>query len=428
MFDQTKPIVNICTLGHAGYGKMLATAITKVLAPRGGATLVATDQIATEPIIYSTGNRYYVHSVPSGNNSDFTVALYQNLIWADSAILVVAVKEGVCPSLRLQLKVAQKHQVSTQDWNVSKLVVFLDTDGTNNDPGQLEALKSAVRSAIADVGFYSSANHPIPFISGSSRAALAAIDDQAPECQPIVELLALMDTTLPTPTRITTNTSLFMPIADAMLAPDGQSVSVTGCIERGRISLGDQVSLVGYSPQNKLSTVTQLNIVGNNLDKASAGYFVRLVLRGLTLADVQRGQALGGKIVSAFKCQVELIEPQNGYLALPLRDIEPQESMSSEVEEDVEAEVAVEADTHTEEELQTQVFLFDYDEIQILAHTATVTAAVGLGDNTNMLLGGDTSTVRITLKHPTPLAIGTPVVLVSKGRLIGVGKVEDIIV
>lgn len=422
-FTRTKPILNICTLGHVGYGRMLAAAITKVLAAQNGATQVAPNQIGTEPIFYSTAQRYYSHSVPAGDHDDFTTALYRNLTWADGAILVVAVQEGVSNAMRVQLKIAQQHRFSLlstdEDLGAShtKLVVFLDTDGLSTDAARLASLKQDVLEVLEAIQFCDApGSHSylanVLFVSGSSRAALAASNSQAPECRPIADLLTMMDAHLPTP-KHSTQERLFMAITDVLPDPTGVGVIVTGSIERGHIGVGDSLSLVGHSPHERTGImVSKIAIFGNQVDEARAGDFVHLTLRGLTVADVQRGQTLGGDAVTRFAGKVELIQPRRGYPVLLIPDLEPRVTNYAEDEEAL----------YTEEELEEELAVSSGDTVQLLANTAIETATIFTPDGSFRLwIGGDEADVWIKLEQAMSLREGSIFALAWNGRMIGKG-------
>ena len=81
-----------------------------------------------------------------------------------------------------------------------------------------------------------------------------------------------------------------MPIEN-VLTITGRGTVVTGAVERGTLTLGDPVEVVGLGPT--LSTVvTGLETFGKPLDRAEAGDNAALLLRGVRRDQVRRGQVV----------------------------------------------------------------------------------------------------------------------------------------
>ena len=69
-----------------------------------------------------------------------------------------------------------------------------------------------------------------------------------------MELLKLMDETIPIPERPIDKT--FMMSVDSTFTIPGRGTVVTGTIEQGRVKVGEDIEIVGYSDKATKTTVT----------------------------------------------------------------------------------------------------------------------------------------------------------------------------
>jgi elongation factor Tu len=72
----------------------------------------------------------------------------------------------------------------------------------------------------------------------------------------------------------------------------GRGTVVTGRIERGLVTVGDEVEIVGLTEEAMKTTVTGVEMFQKILEDAQAGDNVGCLLRGVEKDDVERGQVL----------------------------------------------------------------------------------------------------------------------------------------
>src|SRR5699024_11739276 len=66
----------------------------------------------------------------------------------------------------------------------------------------------------------------------------------------------------------------------------------TGCVERGKVNVGDEVEIIGMTEKPTKSVVTGVEMFRKLLDYAEAGDNIGALLRGVTRDDISRGQVL----------------------------------------------------------------------------------------------------------------------------------------
>ena len=98
----------------------------------------------------------------------------------------------------------------------------------------------------------------------------------------------------------------YLPL-DRVFARPGFGTVVTGTLRRGRLTVGDRVAVM---PGGTIATVRGLQIHGRPVQSAELGRRTAVALRGVELAELQRGQALAAP---------DLLEPGRGRPA-PERD------------------------------------------------------------------------------------------------------------
>jgi len=98
------------------------------------------------------------------------------------------------------------------------------------------------------------------------------------------------DSYIPLPER-PVDQPFLMPIED-VFSITGRGTVVTGRVERGRITPGEEVEIVGMR-EDKIKTVaTSLEMFRKVLDEAIAGDNIGILLRGVDKEDVERGQVV----------------------------------------------------------------------------------------------------------------------------------------
>src|SRR3712207_403011 len=288
-FERNKPHVNVGTIGHVDHGKTsLTAAITKVLALKAQAQYVAYDQIDNAPeerqrgitiairhVEYQTDNRHYAH-VDCPGHADYIKNMITGAAQMDGAILVVSAPDGPMPQTREHILLARQVQVPS-------MVVFLNKVDMMDDEELLELVELELRELLSRYDF---PGDDIPIIRGSALQALSSTsqDINAPEYKPILDLMAAVDSYIPTPER-KVDQPFLMPIED-VFAIKGRGTVVTGRVERGRIKVGETIEIIGMTEEAPRKTVvTGVEMFQKTLDEGQAGDNVGVLLRGIERTD-----------------------------------------------------------------------------------------------------------------------------------------------
>ncbi|MGI5835354.1 MAG: elongation factor Tu [Chloroflexota bacterium] len=393
-FERTKPHVNVGTIGHVDHGKTtLTAAITKVLAMRGEAEYRAFDSIDNAPeekargitiaishVEYETDNRHYAH-VDCPGHADYIKNMITGAAQMDGAILVVSAPDGPMPQTREHILLA--HQVE-----VPAIVVFLNKVDAMDDEELLELVELELRELLTKQHF---PGDEIPIIRGSALKALESEskDMNAPEYAPILELMAAVDSYIPTPPR-PVDKPFLMPIED-VFGIKGRGTVVTGRIERGQVKVGDEVEIIGIRETRKV-VVTGVEMFKKLLDSGQAGDNVGCLLRGIERTDVERGQVLA---------KPGSIKPHTRYLA----------------------EVYVLA----KEEGGRHTPFFNGYRPQFYIRTTDVTGTIKLPEGVEMVMPGDNVQMEVELIQPIALEEGSRFAIREGGRTVGAGAITKII-
>ena len=258
-FERTKPHVNIGTIGHVDHGKTTTTAaITKYLSLLGRAQYEAYDQIDGAPeekargitintahVEYETENRHYAH-VDCPGHADYVKNMITGAAQMDGAILVVSAADGPMPQTR-------EHILLARQVGVKYIVVYLNKCDMVDDPELLELVEMEVRDLLSKYDF---PGDEIPVIKGSSLQVLesTSTDPNDPVYAPMKELMAAVDSYIPTPER-PVDQPFLMPVED-VFSITGRGTVATGRVERGVVKLSDEVEIVGLKPQSSKTVVT----------------------------------------------------------------------------------------------------------------------------------------------------------------------------
>ena len=82
-----------------------------------------------------------------------------------------------------------------------------------------------------------------------------------------------------------------MPIED-VFSISGRGTVVTGRVERGVITVGEEIEIVGIRPTTSKTTCTGVEMFRKLLDRGEAGDNIGALLRGVDREGVERGQVL----------------------------------------------------------------------------------------------------------------------------------------
>ena len=310
-FDRNKPHVNVGTIGHVDHGKTTTTAaLTKISADKGfGTKYVAYDEvakasesqgrrdstkiltIATSHVEYETANRHYAH-VDCPGHADYVKNMITGAAQMDGAILVVSAVDGPMPQTR-------EHILLARQVNVPNIVVFVNKCDLVEDAELLDLVELEVRELLSK---YNYPGDDVPVIRGS---AIKAIEGDAAWIAKIQELYDALDTFIAEPVR-EVDKAFLMPVED-VFSITGRGTVATGRIERGKIKVGEEVSLVGFGSDKK-SIVTGVEMFRKLLDDGQAGDNVGLLLRGVDKKEIERGMVLAkpGSITPHTKFEAEV--------------------------------------------------------------------------------------------------------------------------
>ncbi|HIC09393.1 MAG TPA: elongation factor Tu, partial [Aquificales bacterium] len=297
-FVREKEHVNVGTIGHVDHGKStLTSAITCVLAagdlPGGKAQCLDYEQIDRAPeekergitinithVEYETPKRHYAH-VDCPGHADYIKNMITGAAQMDGAILVVSAADGPMPQTR-------EHVLLSRQVGVPKIVVFLNKCDMVDDEELLELVELEVRELLAKYEYPEDS----PVIRGSALGALEELQkgEKGKWRQAIVELVQTMDEYIEPPAR-EVDKPFLMPIED-VFSISGRGTVVTGRVERGRLTPGEEVEIVGLREEPLKTVATSIEMFRKILDEALPGDNVGILLRGVGKDDVERGQVV----------------------------------------------------------------------------------------------------------------------------------------
>ncbi len=388
-FERSKPHVNVGTIGHVDHGKTtLTAAISAVLTKTHGGEVKDFAQIDNAPeerergitintshIEYDTEIRHYAH-VDCPGHADYIKNMITGAAQMDGAILVVAATDGPMPQTR-------EHILLSRQVGVPFIIVFMNKCDMVDDEELLELVEMEVRELLSEYEF---PGDDLPVIQGS---ALGALNGEANWEAKVLELAEALDTYIPEPERAIDG-AFIMPIED-VFSISGRGTVVTGRVERGIITVGDEVEVVGIRETQK-STCTGVEMFRKLLDEGRAGENCGILLRGLKREDVERGQVL---------CQPGSISPHTKF----------------------ESEVYVlskdEGGRHTP--------FFKGYRPQFYFRTTDITGSVELPEGVEMVMPGDNLKFVVELINPVAMDEGLRFAIREGGRTVGAGVVSSIL-
>jgi elongation factor Tu len=292
-FERTKPHVNVGTIGHIDHGKTTLTAALSARSAskygtsakdykdiaKGGIDRDATKTvtIAAAHVEYESDTRHYAH-VDCPGHADYVKNMITGAAQMDGAILVVAADAGPMPQTR-------EHILLARQVGVPKMVVFLNKIDLVDDEELLELVEMEVRELMTTYGFD---GDEAPVVKGSAKPAFDAPSDDVANA-PIDELVKTLDDFIPIPER-EVDKPFLMPIED-VFSIKGRGTVGTGRIERGKVTVGEEVEIVGLRDTRK-TTVTGVEAFNKTLSEGLAGDNAGLLLRGVEKDELERGQVL----------------------------------------------------------------------------------------------------------------------------------------
>lgn len=326
LFQRTKVMVNVGTIGHIDHGKTtLTAAILHVQSQAGLAEYKPYEQIAKGGIVrdkhktvtiavahveYETATRHYAH-IDCPGHADFIKNMITGAAQMDGAVLLVSAADGPMPQTR-------EHILLAKQIGVPKLVVFINKCDLVTDAELLELVELELRELLTHYGY---PGHEIPFVRGSAMGAVENPTDlEASRC--IRELLAALDTYIPDPIRLV-DRPLMMPIEN-VFSIEGRGTVATGKIERGVVRVGDDVEIVGLADGPRRTVCTSVESFGRILEFGQAGDSIGCLLRGVRQDEIARGQVLAapGSITphTRFEAEVYTLAKEEGGRHTPFFD------------------------------------------------------------------------------------------------------------
>jgi len=394
-FERTKPHVNIGTIGHVDHGKTtLTAAITMYLANKGQASIKKFEEIDNAPeekargitintahVEYETENRHYAH-VDCPGHADYIKNMITGAAQMDGSILVVSAADGPMPQTR-------EHILLARQVNVPSIVVYLNKTDQVDDPELLELVELELRELLSQYEF---PGDEIPIVMGSALKAMdkgLAGDFDGEEWKSIDDLLAAVDSYIPTPAR-DTDKKFLMPVED-VFSITGRGTVGTGRIERGIIHVGDEVEIVGLGAKRK-TVCTGVEMFRKLLDEGQAGDNCGLLLRGVDKDELLRGQVVAapGSITphTKFKGEVYVLKKEEGGRHTPF---------------------------------------FPGYRPQFFFRTTDVTGSIELQEGVEMIMPGDNTNIDVELITPIAMEEGLRFAIREGGRTVGAGVVTKII-
>ncbi len=394
-FERKKPHLNVGTIGHVDHGKStLTAAMTKYLSLKGLAKYVPFDEIDKAPeekqrgitiqlahIEYETEKRHYAH-IDCPGHQDYIKNMITGAAQMDGAILVVAATDSVMPQTR-------EHVLLARQVNVPSIVVFMNKIDAVDDPDILDLVEMEVRDLLKEYEF---PGDEVPVIRGSALKALEECDDDE-NCkwfEGIKELLDALDNYIPEPVREVDKP--FLLAIEDIFSITGRGTVVTGRVERGRLTPGEEVEIIGFRDEPLKTVVTSIEMFRKVLDEALPGDNVGLLLRGVKKEEVERGMVVAKpgsiKPYKKFRAQVYVLKKEEGGRHTPF---------------------------------------FDGYRPQFYFRTTDVTGTIRLPEGREMVMPGDHVNMEVELIYPVALEKELRFAIREGGHTVGAGIVTDLI-
>jgi elongation factor Tu len=229
-------------------------------------------------------------------------------------------------------------------------------------------------------------------VRGSALAATESnsADPSAPEYAPILALMDAVDAWIPTPER-DVDKPFLMSIED-VFSIKGRGKVVTGRVDRGILTKGQEVEIVGLKDHTEKTVVTGIEMFHKELDQAQAGDNAGILLRGKDRDEVERGQVLAkpGSITphKRFMSEVYVLRKDEGG--------------------------------------RHKAFFPGYRP-QFYIRTMDVTGTITLPEGVEMVMPGDNVNLMVELIMPVALEKGSKFAIREGGLTVGAGVITEIL-
>jgi len=337
--------------------------------------------IAISHVEYETENRHYAH-VDCPGHRDYIKNMITGAAQMDGAILVVSAPDGPMPQTREHILLARQVEVPA-------IVVFLNKTDQLDDEELLELVELELRELLDSYEF---PGDETPIVQGSALKALESesTDPNAPEYEPIVELMRVVDEYIPTPER-QTDLPFLMSVED-VFSIKGRGTVVTGRVERGVMKPNQEVEIVGLTDEIRKVVVTSMEMFHKILNQVEAGDNAGLLLRGVGREEIERGQVLA---------KPGSITPHRKFMS----------------------EVYV---LRKDEGGRHKAFFTGYRP-QFYIRTMDVTGEIELPEGVEMVMPGDSVNLQVELITPVALEEGSRFAIREGGLTVGAGVITKIL-
>jgi len=391
-FERTKPHVNVGTIGHVDHGKTtLTAAMTMAQSAKGFGEIRSFDSIdnapeerergitiATAHVEYETEARHYAH-VDCPGHADYVKNMITGAAQMDGAVLVVSAADGPMPQTR-------EHILLARQVGVPYIIVFMNKVDQVDDPELLELVELEIRELLS---VYEFPGDDIPVIMGSALKAMENPEDEtATKC--ITELMDALDSYIPVPERDIDKP--FLMAVEDVFSITGRGTVATGRIERGKVTVGDKVEIVGLVDEPIATTCTGVEMFRKQLDEGLAGDNAGLLLRGIERDGIERGQVIAkpGSITphKKFTANVYVLTKEEGGRHTPF---------------------------------------FNGYRPQFYFRTTDVTGSIKLPEGVEMVMPGDNVVLEGELHVPIAMEQELRFAIREGGRTVGAGVIDKIV-
>jgi elongation factor Tu len=281
----------------------------------------------------------------------------------------------------------REHVLLARQVEVPAMVVFLNKVDQMDDPELLELVELELSELLDGYGFPADT----PIVRGSALQAMEAPEDPShPAFQPIFKLMDTVDEWIPTPERDVEKP--FMMAVEDVFSIKGRGTVVTGRVERGKLTKGEEIEIIGLREKPMKTIVTGIEMFHKELDAAQAGDNAGILLRGIERTDVERGMVLAkpGSITphTTFKSEVYVLKKEEGG--------------------------------------RHKAFFPGYRP-QFYIRTVDVTGEITLPEGVEMVMPGDNVNLIVQLIQPIALEKGSKFAIREGGLTVGAGVITEII-
>lgn len=279
----------------------------------------------------------------------------------------------------------REHILLARQVGVPYIVVYINKADMVDDKELLDLVELEVRELLTQYKF---PGDKVPVIIGSALKALEGDKSEMGEGS-IMKLMDAIDSYIPEPVREIEKPFL-MPVED-VFSISGRGTVVTGRVERGKVTVGEEIEIVGIIPTSK-TIVTGVEMFRKVLDEGRAGDNIGVLLRGTKKEEVERGQVVAkpGSITphTKFKGELYVLSKEEGGRHTP--------------------------------------FFTGYRP-QFYFRTTDVTGIVKLPQGVEMVMPGDNITLEGDLIVPIAMEKGVRFAIREGGKTVGAGVVTEII-